>query len=139
MTKRVFNGAEARKIKEELLSLHLREGTSNEKYAKEYKKRKTLEAEDLFMLDKLLPTVHSDLINCQYYLQVEVVHKGMTLGSKLKPAVLPIYIFTPIAPIELHKQVKPLVWNPKVFQLTQFIVPEQQFASQYQKYMNLPG
>ena len=74
-----------------------------------------------------------------YYLQVEVVHKGMTLGSKLKPAVLPIYIFTPIAPIELHKQVKPLVWNPKVFQLTQFIVPEQQFASQYQKYMNLPG
>jgi hypothetical protein len=70
----------------------------------------------------LTPTVHSDLLNCNYFLEVHFGHKGMTFGSKLKPAVLPVYIYAPILPHNLKKQVKPDNWNPIIYPPTHFIV-----------------
>jgi len=85
-------------LEEKLLSLHLKENIQNDKYLKELKKKKTLDPEVLILQELLVPTVHSDLINVNYFLEVHFGHKGMTFGSKLKPAVLPIYIYAPIVP-----------------------------------------
>ena len=60
----------------------------------------------------------TSLISITYLLEVHLYHKGLTMGSKLPPAVLPINI-VPAEHIsidaKLVEQVAPPNWNPKVF------------------------
>lgn len=49
----------------------------------------------------------------------------MTFGSKLKPAVLPIYIYAPIVPKTVLKFKKPDNWNPIRYNPVHLVVADQ--------------
>jgi hypothetical protein len=92
---------------------------------KELKKKNTIDPEMIILQELLVPTVHSDLINVNYFLEIHFGHKGMTFGSKLKPAVLPIYIYAPIVPKSVLKFKKPDNWNPIRYNPVHLVVADQ--------------
>jgi len=55
------------------------------------------------MAELLLPSTRTTLIQCSYYLEVRIIHKGMMMGNRLKPVSLPITIFVPNLPKSCSK------------------------------------
>jgi hypothetical protein len=56
------------------------------------KKKRDLNPEDIAMQNQVVPTTSSSLINVRYFIEVYLIHKGMTFKSRVPPAVFEIKI-----------------------------------------------
>jgi|LauGreDrversion4_2_1035121.scaffolds.fasta_scaffold749850_1 hypothetical protein len=64
----------------------------------------------------MLPTTRSSLINCNYFIEVHIYHRGLTFKSKVPPAVVPIVFYPHInKKPTTENPPTPLNWNPKIF------------------------
>lgn len=114
--KRTYPGIAAGTKEEKYLSLNLKDIINENKFTKKHLKRKSkkkpVKPEDIAMSELLLPTTKCGLIQCNYFLEVHFEHKGITLGSKIPPAILPLTIVAPAIPAHLHHIQIPQNWNP---------------------------
>ena len=63
------------------------------RFKKQYKKKKRdLKPEDIAIQNQVVPTTSSSLINVRYFIEVYLIHRGMTFKSRVPPAVFEIKI-----------------------------------------------
>lgn len=54
------------------------------------KNKDPIEQEDLALQELMLPTTMCSLIQCNYFLEVHIEHKGLTFNSSMPPGITPI-------------------------------------------------
>lgn len=127
LSKKTYPGVKEKHIEERTIEVSLKAINNDSKYIQKYKKekKKGIEAEEIALQELLLPSTRTALISCIYFLEIHFTHCGITLGSKIPPATMPLYIYAPSIPWHMHKIAIPDNWQPCIFQKVELSATEQ--------------
>ncbi len=104
MNEELYPGCAANVMEEKTVQIVLNETLlKNKKVTNTHMLKQTaLEPEDVVMQNHMMPSVHTNLIQCFYFLELEFDHGGLGTNN-IPKVILPIFVFPMDVSEDLHQ------------------------------------